>query len=69
MLQTTRDSVHIVASARGSAPPASTLIAYTSVYILLLVTFIVFAVRIIHKGPNLNLDLPTYGRKAQEVNP
>jgi cytochrome d ubiquinol oxidase subunit I len=44
-----------------------TLIAYTGVYILLLALFIVFAVRILRKGPDTNSPLPTPGRPAGEV--
>lgn len=47
-------------------PPAATLVAYTGIYLLLLVIFVVFVARIIRKGPNMDQALPTYGRRPAQ---
>jgi cytochrome bd ubiquinol oxidase subunit I len=58
----TRDGV----STLPPAPPAVTLAAYTAIYVALLLLFIVFAARIVRRGPDLELALPTYGGKGRE---
>jgi cytochrome d ubiquinol oxidase subunit I len=49
-----------------AGPAAATLALYTGLYVLLLGLFVVFCVRIVRGGPDLDSPLPARGPKGQE---